>query len=110
MNNLAQQLRTFLDSLGSTPDEVAGSLRARGVKGSRCTGNSCPIANAIEAEFPGSLVFACPATIRVSTCSHFAEVDPGNACSRFMLAFDAPAVKRLAPEPPIPDPYGDLAV
>jgi hypothetical protein len=49
---LTERVEEFLRGLGATADEVAESLRRMGVRGVRESGDSCPIANAIRAQFP----------------------------------------------------------
>lgn len=41
----AERVRELLEGLGSTPDEVASSLRAAGVSGVRFLCRRCPVAN-----------------------------------------------------------------
>ena len=47
------QVTDLLANLGSTPEQVAASLRERGVKGFRHAAGSCPIANYLH----GSIMF-----------------------------------------------------
>ncbi len=47
------KIEEFLQSLGSTSEEVADTLMSNGIHGRRYTTNACPIANAIYDKFPG---------------------------------------------------------
>lgn len=44
-----------LNALGSTPDEVADTLRFAGYKGDHAP-NNCPVANYLRDQFPGEYV------------------------------------------------------
>lgn len=48
----ANEVRTFLEGLGTTSDEVAASLTAMGVKGFRVNFHNCPISRALKTAFP----------------------------------------------------------
>lgn len=50
-----EELEKNLENLGSTPDEVAQSLRTLGIKGSRMNSEYCPIAEYIHKTVPGSI-------------------------------------------------------
>lgn len=52
--NVRTRVIELLGSLGSTADEVADSLRTRGITGTPEDPCHCPIANLIRAEFPES--------------------------------------------------------
>jgi hypothetical protein len=52
VSDLRTRVRVLLGSLGTTADDVADSLRRRGIKGVRDDGCACPIANLIRAEIP----------------------------------------------------------
>lgn len=54
MPTIAEQIRVLLYSLGATPDEVADSLRARGIRGVVEDPCWCPIAVLIRREIPGA--------------------------------------------------------
>jgi hypothetical protein len=54
MTGLDDRVRVLLRSLGTTADEIADSLRQRGITGLREDGCRCPIANVIRAEIPES--------------------------------------------------------
>lgn len=54
MSTLKERVEVLLRSLGDTADEVADSLRARSIKGTRDDGCKCPIAKVIAAEIPES--------------------------------------------------------
>lgn len=45
-------VRAFLEGLGTTADEVAASIREMGVKGARMSYRECPVAEAVKAKFP----------------------------------------------------------
>lgn len=50
--DLKERIETLLRSLGQTPDDVADSLRARGITGVPESGIDCPIANLLKEEIP----------------------------------------------------------
>lgn len=41
------EIESFLNSLGSSPDEIAESLRKMNIKGKRSRSDRCPIANVL---------------------------------------------------------------
>lgn len=45
---MSERLEAFLASLGASADEVADTLRSKGVRGLPCAPGACPIARAIE--------------------------------------------------------------
>lgn len=50
----AIQVHEALTLLGTTADEVAAFLRTAGIHGRRCNSNECPIAEYLNAQFPGN--------------------------------------------------------
>lgn len=59
------KLSEYLDSLGHTSEEVAGSLRQAGIKGIRVSPCHCPVLNAIYHAlpdyWPGLKIYGAPA-------------------------------------------------
>lgn len=51
MNPSNEEVRDYLLSLGSTPDQVAETLQAQGIKGYRASADSCPLAHALNAHY-----------------------------------------------------------
>lgn len=45
------EVHEYLLSLGKTPDQVAETLQAQGIKGYRASADSCPLANALNAHY-----------------------------------------------------------
>lgn len=45
------EVREYLLSLGKTPDQVAETLQAQGIKGYRASADSCPLAKALNAHY-----------------------------------------------------------
>lgn len=103
---IAEKIQLAVESLGSTADEVAETLRARGINGRRDSGCDCPVARFIRSEVPetagnwniagywmdGEYVqlpqsrFALP----------FARVDLPDPVADFVLAFDGGDYAHLA--------------
>jgi hypothetical protein len=54
MTGVRDRVKDLLDSLGATADEVANSLRTRGISGTPEDPCHCPIANLIRSVFPES--------------------------------------------------------
>lgn len=79
------RLEAFLASLGATADEVAETLRRKGVRGLPCVPGACPVARAIERDL-GS-----PGRCGVSlawTDDHEDSVAMPEPVAEFVKAFD----------------------
>lgn len=50
-NPTNDEVYEYLLSLGNTPDQVAGTLQAQGIKGYRASADSCPLAHALNAHY-----------------------------------------------------------
>jgi hypothetical protein len=95
VSDLKTRVEELLTSLGDSPEAVADSLRAKGIKGNRDDGCECPIANIITAEFPEArdgadwsdntgAWFVTHGYIRTPA----GEIDPGSAVAEFIQVFD----------------------
>lgn len=94
---IAERISALLESLGSTPDDVANQLRDRSITGTPEDPCSCPIANLIKAEIPeaadrslwdgsdepGSF-FVCRNYVRAPD----GEITPPYAVGLFIYGFD----------------------
>ena len=86
-----RDVTSYLESLGSTPDEVARNLQSLGIRGLRRDCQTCPIANALELKFPQYGFSVAPDTVRVlsehDTMTLF-SVETPHAVWGFILKFD----------------------
>ncbi len=82
-----QVMDALLASLGGTADEVAASLRARGIKGIRGEPRCCPLANLLAAEFPGHHYAVAPYRLVVEIDGEGRAKMP-RACGDFGISFD----------------------
>lgn len=71
MTSISERVRTLLESLGDTPDEVAESLRRDGITGRPEDSCDCPIANLIRRTFPVS---------DIDGWTDMPDQDPGGWC------------------------------
>lgn len=94
---IADKVRELLEGLGSTADDVADMLRAKGITGTPEDPCNCPIANLIKAEIPGAAdeelwdtdeevadYFVCSMFVRAD----FNSFNPPLAVSEFIRRFD----------------------
>ena len=99
MSAIADQVRVLLESLGDTPDQVADTLRARGITGFPEDPTYCPIANLIKAEVPAAAnqdlwtydlgdegYFVCMSYVQIFGESD--ELRPPMPVKKFIAAFD----------------------
>lgn len=86
----ASTLKRKLQALGKTPDEVADSLRAKGIVGRQISAGCCPVANYLKSSTRESC--------EPSVCAYFVDlldgvtpatrVVPGPAVANFIRNFD----------------------
>lgn len=72
---IAYDITLMLERLGSTPDEIAQSLRVSGVKGMRRQGNSCPITHWLEKQM-GGRAFTSQQSVSWIEGPDLREIDP----------------------------------
>ncbi len=89
--NRAEAIKA-LESLGSTPDEVAQSLRDKGIKGARCHTGYCPLAKLI-----GGYVHVQGAYV-----GREEGFELPKACKEFIRAFDYGSYQDIHEDVPKP--------
>jgi len=92
----AEDVKAFLQSLGTTHEEVAEKLRAAGVKGYRISAGNCPVARLVKRQFPDLFDFSISRTgftihepnPEEGCWSIRTPLDEYSAVGRFIAAFD----------------------
>ena len=85
-----QDVISYLESLGSTSDAVANSLRTMGIKGNRALCYSCPIATVLARQFPLYRFRVRPSTVGVMryNCDPLFSVSTPRPIMDFIVQFD----------------------
>lgn len=77
----------FLNGLGNSPDEVAQTLKKRGIKGIAVKANSCPVAIALKRRWPKRDISVVSTRIYFDrSYDYFARTPQG--VERFIRMFD----------------------
>lgn len=84
---MEKQVKTFLKSLGTTPDKIAKTLAEMKIKGERMEGYTCPIAKAIKKKFKFKHVSVCYQNIEFTVGKEVSTVWLA-AIGKFMDNFD----------------------
>lgn len=95
-----EQIREWLEELGSTADEVAASLESRGIRGRRGSATHCPIAKYLQQRAVRSaLVGADTVHVDPGLGLPYVDVRTPNAVADFVAKFDqeVPAEARAWP-------------
>jgi hypothetical protein len=115
--DLRERIETLLGSLGETADEVAESLRRRGIKGAPECGDRCPIAMLIRQEVPQSVndEWRSPMAVdgawfveRTRTTTPDGPVNNPPAVEAFIRFFDDGMDVRDGERLSVERPYSDL--
>jgi hypothetical protein len=86
------ELQVLLGTLGTSPEQVAETLRAKGIKGQPMQAHSCPIAKWLSAETGAAVV-----TVDTGSCGVYLGFGPGResvqatppgAVDQFIVQFD----------------------
>lgn len=75
----------FLTALGSTPDEIAKTLKRRGVKGVAFQSDKCPLVNALKRRWPSRQIIASIDVVYIDDD----EITLPRSCQRFVSNFDS---------------------
>jgi hypothetical protein len=71
---LEMTLAEALDTMGSTPDEVAETLRGKGIRGSRGSSERCPVARYLAPIFDGYYVETYSTAVSMRLGDRLADV------------------------------------
>jgi len=87
---LADEVKAYLSSLGTTPNEVAESLKQKGIKGKKCNSYYCPIAWSLHHKYPGSYVAVGGTStyLALSNGGERVDVIHSECIEKFILMFD----------------------